>query len=57
MNPMLAQVSFVAAQVAPTFAVATIYCLWHRVRMHHEQRLRRLRQRVAYMLWAAAEMA
>jgi hypothetical protein len=38
----------------PTLAVSAIYCLWH---LHLERRLRRdrlLRQRVAYMLWAAA---
>ncbi len=42
----------------PTFAVATIYCVWRRV---YEAQLRReqtLRERVAHMLWViATEMA
>lgn len=42
------------SQSIGTLAVATIYCIW---RMYTEVRLnqeRTLRQRVAYMLWAAA---
>ena len=40
--------------VVPTLAVATIYCLWMRVQMWQHRRQRVLRERVAYMLWCAA---
>ncbi len=42
------------APLVPTLAVATIYCLWNRVRMEYARRHRLLRERVAYMLWCAA---
>jgi len=42
------------APVVPTLAVATIYCLWMRIRMWQNRRQRRIRERVAYMLWCAA---
>jgi hypothetical protein len=46
--------SMILAQSVPTLAVAIIYCLWFRAFTHRQQRMRRLRERVAYMLWAAA---
>ncbi len=45
------------APVMPTLAVAAIYCLWFRVYQIQMQRLRALRERVAYMLWCAASEA
>jgi hypothetical protein len=42
------------AQVTPTLAIATIYCLWHRVHLYQLRRETKLRERVAYMLWCAA---
>jgi hypothetical protein len=44
----------ILAQSTPTLAVAIIYCLWYRANLHHQNRLRRLRERIAYMLWTAA---
>ena len=44
----------ILVQAMPTLAVAIIYCIW---RWAHEQEMsrhRRLRERVAYMLWSAA---
>jgi hypothetical protein len=38
----------------PTLAVSVVYCLWNGYRIAHFQRLRKLRERVAYMLWVAA---
>jgi len=45
------------APLVPTLAVAAIYCLWFRVYLVEAQRSRRLRERVAYMLWCAAQEA
>jgi hypothetical protein len=45
----------ILAQAFPTLAVAVIYCLWYRARLDVERRHRTLRERVAYMLWCAAE--
>jgi hypothetical protein len=42
------------APLVPTIAVATIYCLWMRAFMTHTRQRRVLRERVAYMLWCAA---
>ena len=42
------------APLVPTLAVATIYCLWVRAFLTHSRRQRALRERVAYMLWCAA---
>jgi hypothetical protein len=39
----------------PTLAVATIYCIWWRVLRHEQRRQQSLRERVAYMLWVAAQ--
>lgn len=51
----------------PTVAVSTIYCLWfayHQARLRqalqlraHERREQLLRERVALLLWAAANLA
>ncbi len=38
----------------PTLAVSTVYCLWNIYRSAYCQRSRRLRERVAYMLWVMA---
>ena len=38
----------------PTLAVSTVYCLWNVYRMAYCQRSRKLRERVAYMLWVMA---
>ena len=38
----------------PTLAVSAVYCLWNGYRIAHLQRLRKLRERVAFMLWVAA---
>jgi hypothetical protein len=41
----------------PTLAVSVIYCLWH-VQFHVRlMQQRRLRQRVAYMLWVMAQLS
>lgn len=37
-----------------TIAVAAIYCIWHAYREAVDRRRPNLRDRVAYMLWAAA---
>ncbi len=42
------------AHSIPTLAVAMIYCLWHRAEFYRRQQMKRLRERVAYMLWSAA---
>jgi hypothetical protein len=42
------------APIVPTLAVAAIYCLWFRAYLFEAHRNRRLRERVAYMLWCAA---
>jgi hypothetical protein len=44
----------------PTVAVSTIYCLWfayHQARLRQAQREQLLRERVALLLWAAANVA
>ena len=46
--------SLILAQSVPTLAVAMIYCLWFRAEMHRQGRMKRFRERVAYMLWSAA---
>ncbi len=38
----------------PTLAISAIYCLWHHHGEHQRRRERRLRARVAYMLWVMA---
>ncbi len=38
----------------PTLAVSAVYCLWNVYRFAQSQRDRKLRERVAYMLWVAA---
>jgi hypothetical protein len=39
----------------PTLAVSAIYCLWHGSWRLHFQRRQKLAERVAYMLWVAAQ--
>jgi hypothetical protein len=46
MNPFATSVT--------TLAVSMIFCLWQGYRRDQQRRQRRLRQRVAYMLWVAA---
>jgi hypothetical protein len=46
MQPMMSAV--------PAIAVSMIYCLWNYALRHRQQRARRLRERVAYMLWVMA---
>jgi hypothetical protein len=38
----------------PTLAVATVYCFWNVYFAIQKQRERRLRDRVAFMLWQMA---
>lgn len=38
----------------PTLAVATVYCFWQLYAAAFHQRQRRLRNRVAFMLWVMA---
>jgi hypothetical protein len=38
----------------PTIVVATVYCLWHVADVLRKQKDRRLRERVAYLLWVMA---
>jgi len=38
----------------PTLAVATVYCFWRLCTLALQQRERRLRERVTYMLWVMA---
>ena len=45
----------ILAQTFPTIAVAVIYCLWYRAHLDVARRKRTLRERVAFMLWCAAE--
>ncbi len=45
------------APLVPTLAVAAIYCLWMRTFLTQSRRQRVLRERVAYMLWCAANEA
>jgi hypothetical protein len=40
-----------------TLAVSTIFCLWRAYCQTREQRTRLLRERVAYMIWMAADRA
>jgi len=47
--------SMILAQATPTLAVAIIYCLWFRANLYRYNRERKLRERVAYMLWTAAQ--
>jgi hypothetical protein len=39
----------------PTLAVSVIYCVWYAYQTERLRRDRVLRERVAYMLWVAAE--
>jgi hypothetical protein len=39
----------------PTLAVSAIYCVWYAYQANKIRRDRVLRERVAYMLWVAAE--
>jgi hypothetical protein len=39
---------------APVLAVSALYCLWNAYRVAQLRRQRRLRERVAYMLWVVA---
>jgi hypothetical protein len=43
----------IVAQSIPTLAVAMIYCLWYRAEHYRRQQMKKLRERVAYMLWSA----
>jgi hypothetical protein len=38
----------------PTLAVSAMYCLWHLTQIARIQRQKKLRERVAYMLWVVA---
>jgi hypothetical protein len=38
----------------PTLTVSALYCAWNLYRSTQFQRQRRLRERVAYMLWVLA---
>jgi len=38
----------------PTLTVSVLYCFWNFYRLVQYQRQRRLRERVAYMLWIVA---
>ncbi|HZY87262.1 MAG TPA: hypothetical protein VFE78_20675 [Gemmataceae bacterium] len=38
----------------PTLAVSLIYCLWHAWYQARLLRERKIRERVAYMLWVSA---
>jgi hypothetical protein len=38
----------------PTLAVSATYCLWHAYRLVQLRRHQQLRERVAFMLWTAA---
>ena len=49
MHPVLAAV--------PTLAISAIYCTWNLYRQALLLRQRRLRERVAYMLWVVAHKA
>jgi hypothetical protein len=42
------------ALTLPTLAVSALYCFWNVCRLAERQRDRRLRERVAYMLWVMA---
>ena len=46
MNPLVPSMA--------TLAVSTIYCLWQAYCQVQVRRQRQLRERVAYMLWVAA---
>jgi hypothetical protein len=48
-------VTFVPSVAA--LSISTIYCLWHAWYVQRCQNERALRQRVAYMLWVAADRA
>jgi hypothetical protein len=48
-------VNFVPSVAALT--ISTIYCFWHAWYAHRCQYERALRERVAYMLWRAAQRA
>jgi hypothetical protein len=39
----------------PTLAVSLIYCLWFAYLRDRRRRVEQLRERVVYMLWAAAD--
>ena len=38
----------------PTLGVSAVYCLWNMYEAARRHRERKLRQRVAFMLWVAA---
>jgi hypothetical protein len=46
MNPLVTSMA--------TLAISTIFCLWNAYRQVEQRRHRQLRERVAYMLWLAA---
>ena len=46
--------SFILAQTLPTLSIAFIYCMWFRAALDRKQRMQRLHERVAFMLWTAA---
>jgi hypothetical protein len=48
MNPLVTSMA--------TLAVSTIFCLWQAYHQDQQRRQRRLRERVAYMLWRAASL-
>jgi hypothetical protein len=41
----------------PVMTVSAIFCVWNAYRHEVRRRQRQLRERVAYMLWVAAERA
>jgi hypothetical protein len=45
----------VFATAMPTLAVSAVFCIWNAYRSHAVARRRRLHERVAYMLWTAAQ--
>lgn len=42
------------ALAMPTLAVSAVYCLWTVCSLAQRQRHRKLRERVAYLLWVVA---
>jgi hypothetical protein len=38
----------------PTLAVSAVFCLWNAYQRDRDRRGRRLRERVAFMVWVAA---
>ena len=47
-------VNAILTPATPTLAVAAIYCLWFRAYIYRQNLEKKLRERVAYMLWTAA---